>query len=210
MTEHKLPKLPYEYDALEPHIDEKTMRIHHSKHHQGYVNKLNKALAKHEGHKAHAKLSERSVQELLTHMHDVPDNIVDDVRNNGGGHANHKLFWQIMTPGGKKPSATFQKVLADTFGSLDEFKKEFKEAATSVFGSGWAWLVLDHEDELEVMTTSNQDSPHMDGKKPILGVDVWEHAYYLNVQNKRGDYVDNFMNVINWEKVEEHYKNATN
>ena len=210
MTKHKLPKLPYEYDALEPHIDKKTMKIHHTKHHQGYVNKLNNALEKHEGHKAHAKLSGRSVQELLTHMHDVPDDIVDAVRNNGGGHANHTLFWQVMTPGGKKPSAKFQKIIANEFDGMEEFKKEFKEAATSVFGSGWAWLVIDHEDELEIMTTSNQDSPHMDGKKPILGVDVWEHAYYLNVQNKRGDYVDNFMNVINWEKVEEFYNKATN
>lgn len=209
MTEHKLPKLPYDYNALEPHIDEKTMKIHHGKHHQGYVNKLNKALQKHKGHKSHAKLEGRSVQELLTHMHDVPDDIVEAVINNGGGHANHTLYWQVMTPGGKEVSETFKEVLADTFGSFEEFQEEFKAAATGQFGSGWAWLVVSHEGELEVMSTANQDSPYMDGKTPILGVDVWEHAYYLNVQNQRGAYVDNFMNVINWEEVERRYKKAT-
>lgn len=193
-----LPALPYAADALEPHIDKATMEIHHGKHHAGYVNNLNAALEKHPG------LADKSLDELLSSLDALPDDIRTAVRNNGGGHANHSLFWQLMkAKGGGQPSGRLKKSIEETFGSFDEFKKQFAAAAATRFGSGWAWLVLNRKGELEVTSTPNQDTPIMEGKFPILGLDVWEHAYYLNYQNRRPDYVQAFFNVVNWDKVED-------
>lgn len=195
-----LPDLPYATDALEPHIDQKTMEIHHGKHHAGYVNKLNAAL------EGHPDLAEKSITELLSALDALPESVRTAVRNNGGGHANHSLFWQVMKKkGGGKPSGALAEAIDKTFGSFDAFKEKFEAAAKTRFGSGWAWLVLNRNGELEVTSTPNQDSPISDGKFPILGLDVWEHAYYLNYQNRRPDYVSAFFNVINWEKVEDLY-----
>lgn len=192
-----LPDLPYDYNALEDYIDEKTMKIHHDLHHGGYVKKLNAAL---EGNK---EWMEKSVEEILRNINEVPDNIRQSVINNGGGHANHSLFWTIMSPnGGGNPEGKIAEAIESTFGSIESFKEKFSASAGSRFGSGWAWLVLNNG-ELEIMSTKNQDSPLMDGKTPILGIDVWEHAYYLKYQNKRPDYIDAWWNVVNWEKVEE-------
>lgn len=195
---HTLPALPYAHDALEPHIDAQTMEIHHGKHHQGYVNNLNAAL---EGHDDLANLD---VEELLRNIDDVPEDIKQAVINNGGGHANHSLFWSIMSPNGGEPGGEIGDAINSAFGSLDAASEEFTTAATKRFGSGWAWLVIG-DDGLEIYSTANQDSPLMQGHTPILGIDVWEHAYYLNYQNRRPDYVEAWKNVINWTRVNEIY-----
>jgi Fe-Mn family superoxide dismutase len=192
---HELPRLPYPYDALEPHIDARTMEIHHTKHHQTYVNGLNAALEK------APDLPQKSVEELLKGISGVSEAIRTAVRNHGGGHANHTLFWQIMGPKqGGEPKGKLADALKSTFGGFDNFKEQFTAAATTRFGSGWAWLVQSGG-KLEVISTANQDSPLMDGKTPILGLDVWEHAYYLKYQNKRPDYIGAWWNVVNWEEV---------
>ena len=199
---YKLPDLPYAYDALESHIDEETMKLHHDKHHNTYVEGVNKAI---EGHEDLQKLS---IEELVAKLDEVPENIRTAVRNSGGGHANHSLFWEIMSPnGGGEPTGELGDAITDAFGSFDDFKSEIKTAGTGQFGSGWAWLVVDNGD-LKVVNTPNQDSPLTDGKTPIFGVDVWEHAYYLNYQNKRADYLDAFWNVVNWDEVAKRYNDA--
>ena len=196
---HTLPRLPYAHDALEPYIDAQTMEIHHGKHHQGYVNNLNAAL---EGLGAVADLD---VHELLGNLDQVPEDKRQAVINNGGGHANHSLFWSIMSPNGGEPSSgEVGEAIKSAFGSLDAANEEFTTAATKRFGSGWAWLVIG-DNGLEIYSTANQDSPIMQGHTPILGIDVWEHAYYLNYQNRRPDYVEEWKNVINWSKVNELY-----
>lgn len=190
-----LPPLPYDYSALEPHIDEQTMRIHHDKHHAGYVNNLNKAL------EGQPELASQSVEELVRNLDRVPESVRTAVRNNGGGHANHSLFWEIMMPGGdSKPAGALGKAMDEAFGSLATFQEEFAKAATTRFGSGWAWLISSNG-RLSVTSTPNQDSPLMEGKTPLLGLDVWEHAYYLKYQNKRPDYVTAWWNVVNWTAV---------
>lgn len=202
MGKFELPELPYAYDALEPHIDNETMSIHHTKHHNTYVSNLNGAL------EGHSDLQNKSLDELLKDLDNLPKEIQTAVRNNGGGHANHSLFWELMSPnGGGSPKGSLAEAIDAKFGSFDQFKKEFKAAATGRFGSGWAWLVVDNG-ELAITSTPNQDTPIMEGKTPILGVDVWEHAYYLKYQNKRPDYVSAFWNVVNWDKVAELYQEA--
>ena len=189
-----LPNLPYPASALEPHIDAQTMEIHHAKHHQTYITNLNKAL------EGKPQLQSRTIQDLISDLNAVPEDIRTVVRNNGGGHANHSLFWTLMGPQkGGKPSGELAKAIDKDFGSFDAFKEKFETAAKGRFGSGWAWLVLDKNGKLEVCSTANQDNPLMEGKKPILGLDVWEHAYYLKYQNRRPDYVAAFWNVVNWE-----------
>lgn len=191
-----LPPLPYDYAALEPHIDEQTMRIHHDKHHAGYVNNLNAAL------EGNAELQKLSIEALLKDINAVPEKIRTAVRNNGGGHANHTLFWEIMTPGGpSEPSGVLADGIKKAFGGLAEFKEQFAKAATTRFGSGWAWLVASGNGSLAIESTANQDSPLMEGKKPIIGIDVWEHAYYLKYQNKRADYISAWWNVLNWAEA---------
>lgn len=199
---YKLPDLPYAFDALEPHIDEETMKLHHGKHHNAYVNGVNDAI---EGHEDLQKLS---IEELVAKLDEVPEDIRTAVRNNGGGHANHSLFWEIMSPnGGGEPTGELADAINKTFGSLDELKAKVKTAGTGQFGSGWAWLVVDNG-ELKVTNTPNQDSPLTNGQTPILGVDVWEHAYYLNYQNLRADYLDAFWEVVNWDEVARRYEAA--
>lgn len=199
---YTLPDLPYAYDALEPHIDARTMEIHHTKHHNTYVTKLNAAI---EGH----ELAQLSVEELLKKIDEVPSDKRQAVINNGGGHANHSMFWKILSPnGGGEPSGDIGQEISNTFGSFDKFKEEFTNAALGRFGSGWAWLVVNKNGDLVVTSTLNQDSPLMDGNTPILGLDVWEHAYYLKYQNRRPDYVSAFWNVVSWDKVEENLKSA--
>ncbi|MBA2117078.1 superoxide dismutase [Bremerella alba] len=198
---YTLPALPYAYDALEPHIDAKTMEIHHTKHHNAYITKVNAAI---EG----TDLEGKSIEELVTDINSVPENIRGAVRNNGGGHANHTLFWTVMKPGGGgTPSGDLASAIDSELGGFDKFKEDFSNAAATRFGSGWAWLVVSGG-KLEVMSTPNQDSPLMEGKTPILGLDVWEHAYYLNYQNKRPDYISAFFNVINWDEVATRYAAA--
>jgi superoxide dismutase, Fe-Mn family len=198
----KLPDLPYKHDALEPHIDAKTMEIHHGKHHQGYTNKLNAAL---EGH----EFADLSVEEVLKRIDEVPEDKRQAVINNGGGYANHNLFWTILSPnGGGEPKGELADAIKKEFGSFDKFKEEFSSTAASQFGSGWGWLCVDGNGNLKVLSTANQNSPIMDGLTPVLGVDVWEHAYYLNYQNRRPDYLEAFWNVVNWDKVEAYYKDA--
>lgn len=196
----ELPKLPYSYDALEPYIDARTMEIHHTKHHQAYINNLKAALGQ------HADLRNKALDEMIADLGNVPENIRTAVRNNGGGHINHSFFWPIM-----KKDVPFKGDIADAikakFGSFDNFKTKFSDTAIKQFGSGWGWLVVSGG-ELEIMSTPNQDNPLSQGKTPILGLDVWEHAYYLKYQNRRPDYIDAFFNVINWEMVNEHFKNA--
>lgn len=200
---HELPDLPYDHDALEPHIDAETMRIHHSKHHQGYVNNLNAALEK------HPELADKSLEELLGDLDSVPEDIRTAVRNNGGGHANHSLFWPCMAPGsGGTPSGELADAIDSAFGSFDAFVETFSKAAATRFGSGWAWLCVDGGGGLVVTSTANQDNPVSEGLKPILGLDVWEHAYYLNYQNRRPDYVKAWWNVVNWEQVSENFAGA--
>lgn len=199
---HTLPSLPYEYDALEPHIDAKTMEIHHTKHHQTYVDKLNAALEK------YADLQEKSVEELVADLELIPEDIRTAVRNHGGGHLNHSIFWEILSPnGGGAPAGDLAAAIESSFGSFDGFKKAFGDSAAARFGSGWAWLVKDG-DILSVVSTANQDNPVTDGKTPILGLDVWEHAYYLHYQNKRPDYITAFWNVVNWKEVEKRFAEA--
>jgi Fe-Mn family superoxide dismutase len=189
-----VPDLPYDYDALEPHIDEETMRVHHDKHHQAYVDKANEAL---EG----TEWADREVEDVLRNLSAIPGEVQGPVRNNGGGHFNHSLFWQMLSPdGGGAPSGELASAIDETFGSLDSFKDEFKKAGLTRFGSGWAWLVKDSSG-LAVVSTPNQDSPVLDGSIPLLGCDVWEHAYYLKYQNKRPAYIDAFWNVVNWDFV---------
>jgi Fe-Mn family superoxide dismutase len=195
MGKYTLPDLPYDYAALEPHIDAKTMEIHHSKHHQTYIDKLNAAL------EGHDDLSSQSVEDLLRNFSKVPDDIQGPVRNHGGGHANHSLFWTILGPsGGGEPSGDIASAIDDAFGSFKEFQEKFTATAVNRFGSGWAWLVADGG-SLSVIDSLNQDSPLIDGKTPILGLDVWEHAYYLKYQNRRPEYVEAFWNVVNWDEV---------
>ncbi|WP_290650829.1 superoxide dismutase [Aquisalimonas sp.] len=205
---HELPDLPYAHNALEPHIDAMTMEIHHGKHHNTYVTKLNGALEK------HPDLASKPVEVLITRIKDLPADIQTPVRNNGGGHANHSMFWQMMSPsGGGEPTGELADAIKSTFGSLDAFKEEFTNAAIGRFGSGWAWLVRDGSGKLRVTSTPNQDSPLMEDiadvpGTPLLGVDVWEHAYYLNYQNRRPDYVAAFWNVVNWDDVAKRYAGA--
>jgi len=199
---HELPKLNYKYNALEPFIDERTMEIHHTKHHQTYIDKLNATL------EGYHDLETKKIEDLLKEIGHVPESIKQAVINHGGGHANHSLFWDILSNPSKKPTDKMNKIIVKHFGSFEKFKKEFSDAATAQFGSGWAWLVVDEVDGLSIIKTPNQNSPLMDGKIPILGLDVWEHAYYLRYQNKRADYIEAFFNVINWEKVEENYDKA--
>ena len=198
---HSLPKLPYAYDALEPWIDAKTMEIHYTKHHQTYVDKLNAALEK------HPELQDKSAEDLVKGLSAIPEDIRLAVRNHGGGHVNHTFFWNILGKGIKCEGAVADAITKD-FGSFDAFKKAFSEVALGVFGSGWAWLVLNNG-KLEIVKSANQDSPISDGKWPVLGIDVWEHAYYLKCQNRRAEYIENFFNVINWKKANEIYDHAT-
>lgn len=196
-----LPDLPYAYDALEPYIDEETMHLHHDKHHNTYVNNVNVALAK------HPEIGE-DLEQLLSDVETIPADIRQAVINNGGGHLNHALFWELMTPEKTEPSAALAADLEATFGSFEDFKASFTTAATSRFGSGWAWLVVNPDGKLEVMSTANQDTPISEGKTPILGIDVWEHAYYVKYRNVRPDYIKAFFSVINWNKVNELYAAA--
>ncbi len=199
----QLPALPYPTNALEPYIDAQTMEIHHGKHHAAYVNSLNAAL------EGHPELQSKSIEELLRGIDSVPESIRTAVRNNGGGHANHTLYWEIMTPGGaKEPGGELAEAINAAFGSFQNFKDEFAKAGAGRFGSGWAWLVVTKDGKLAVYSTANQDSPLMQGDTPILGMDVWEHAYYLKYQNRRPEYIQAFMNVINWDKVAERYAAA--
>ncbi|HLR70350.1 MAG TPA: superoxide dismutase [Pseudogracilibacillus sp.] len=202
MSKFELPELPYAYDALEPTIDKETMNIHHTKHHNTYVTNLNAAL---EGHN---DLQNKSIEDLVSDLNAVPEDIRTAVRNNGGGHANHSLFWKILSPsGGGAPSGELADKINEKFGSFDNFKEEFQKAAATRFGSGWAWLVVNNG-ELEVTSTPNQDSPLMEGKTPILGLDVWEHAYYLKYQNRRPEYAKAFWDKVNWDEVTKNYDAA--
>jgi Fe-Mn family superoxide dismutase len=203
MAEHTLPPLPYPYEALEPYIDTQTMQIHHDKHHAAYVNNLNAALKEHPG------LQTKSAEQLIKDIDAVPDAIRTAVRNNGGGHVNHTFFWDLMTPGGaKQPSGELATAIQTAFGSVDDLKAKVNDAGAKRFGSGWSWVVTDGASKLEVISTPNQDSPLMEGKTPILGVDVWEHAYYLKYQNRRPDYLSAWWNVVNWDKVAANYAKA--
>lgn len=198
----ELKPLPYPSDALEPHIDARTMEIHHGKHHATYVTNLNNAL------KDQADLAKKSLEEILAHLDTVPDAIRTAVRNNGGGHWNHDFFWKLLTPGGSEtPTGDLAKAMDAAFGNFDEFKAKFKTAGLGRFGSGWAWLVSNRDGSLAIISSPNQDNPIMEGKYAILGVDVWEHAYYLNYQNRRADYLDAVWNVINWDVVASLYAN---
>ncbi|MCR2820402.1 superoxide dismutase SodA [Lederbergia panacisoli] len=198
----ELPQLPYGYDALEPHIDKETMNIHHTKHHNTYVTNLNNAL------EGNADLASKSVEDLIADLDSVPEAIRTAVRNNGGGHANHSLFWKLLSPnGGGEPTGSVGEAINSKFGSFDKFKEQFQAAGAGRFGSGWAWLVVNNG-ELEITSTPNQDSPLMEGKTPLLGLDVWEHAYYLKYQNRRPEYMSAFWNVVNWDEVQKLYDAA--
>jgi Fe-Mn family superoxide dismutase len=200
---YQLPKLPYGYDALEPHIDARTMEIHYTKHHQTYINNVNAALEK------YPALAEKSVEDLISDLSAVPEDIRTAVRNNGGGHANHSLFWTIMGPkAGGEPKGELADAIKSAFGGFDGFKDQFSKAATGRFGSGWAWLSVDGGGKLILSSTANQDSPLSEGLTPILGLDVWEHAYYLNYQNRRPDYIAAWWNVVNWKQVASNYSRA--
>jgi Fe-Mn family superoxide dismutase len=198
-----LPPLPYDYNALEPHIDEQTMRIHHDKHHAAYVNNLNAAL------EGHAALQKKSIEELISNLDALPEAIRTPVRNNGGGHFNHTFFWEIMRPGGgKEPTGRLADAVGKTFGGFAQFKEQFNKACIGRFGSGWGWLTLDRAGTLAIESTPNQDSPVMQGKTAIVGCDVWEHAYYLKYQNRRPDYVAAWWSVVNWTEVGKRYDQA--
>ncbi len=198
----QLPDLPYAFDALEPSIDAQTMEIHHDKHHAGYTSKLNDAV---QG----TNLENQDIEEILRNFDSVPSNIQTAVRNNGGGYANHSLFWKVMSPdGGGQPSGELADAINSAFGSFDAFKEKFSSAGAGQFGSGWAWLVAKSDGSLDVYGLPNQDSPYMQGDTPLLGLDVWEHAYYLKYQNKRPDYISNWWDVVNWDQVNENYANA--
>ena len=195
----ELPPLPYDYNALEPYIDTQTMQLHHDKHHAAYVTNLNNALGNHE-------FASLPVDDVLRRINEVPENIRTAVRNNGGGHSNHTMFWQIMKPnGGGEPTGALANAIQSTFGSFDAFKAAFNDAGVKRFGSGWAWLVLDRSGKLQVISTANQDSPLMDGLYPVMGNDVWEHAYYLKYQNRRPDYLNAWWNVVNWDAIARRY-----
>ncbi len=200
---YTLPALPYAYDALEPQIDKATMEIHHSKHHQAYITNLNAALDK------HPELKDKDLAELLSDLDALPADIKTAVQNNGGGHFNHSLFWETLTPAsGQVPTGDLAAAIDATFGSLEELKAQLDTAAKTRFGSGWAWLVLDTDKSLKVLSTANQDSPIMNGQTALVGIDVWEHAYYLNYQNRRPDYIQAWFEIINWSKVEEIFASA--
>lgn len=203
---HKLPDLNYPYDGLEPYIDEETMRIHHTKHHQTYIDKLNLALEQ------YPELQSKDVRDLLINLDNLPAEIKTAVRNHGGGHFNHSLWWMILAPAGESYSNDFNisKAITEQFGDFNEFKNQFVNKASLVFGSGWTWLVVNKEKKLEIVSTTNQDSPLSSGLEPLLGIDVWEHAYYLKYQNRRPDYLEAFFSVINWSKVEEGYNKIIN
>lgn len=199
---YTLPDLPYAYDALEPYIDEETMHLHHDKHHNTYVTNLNAAIEK------YPELGEKTIEELLSDMDAIPTDIKTAVRNNGGGHANHSFFWEIMAPNaGGEPTGEIKEAINEAFGDFSSFKEEFKKAAAGRFGSGWAWLVMENG-KLAITSTANQDSPLMEGKTPILGLDVWEHAYYLKYKNVRPDYIAAFWNVIKWDEVNKRFEAA--
>ena len=199
---YKLPELPYAYNALEPHIDARTMEIHYSKHHQAYIDKLNAAVAG-------TEFENQPINDLIENLAAVPENIRSAVRNNGGGHANHTFFWEIMAPNaGGAPFGELAKEIDATFNSFDAFKAAFEAAGIARFGSGWVWLVYNEDGKLEIISTANQDNPLTEGKRPLLGCDLWEHAYYLNYQNRRPDYLKAFWNVVNWAKVVELYMAA--
>ena len=199
---HKVPALPYAFDALEPYIDARTMEIHHDKHHNAYVTNLNKAL------EGHPELQKLSVWRLIAQLDTVPENIRTAVRNNGGGHANHSMFWTIMKKnGGGEPKGELAEAIGKAFGSFAEFKAKFNQAATTRFGSGWAWLMIQNG-KLAVESTPNQDSPIMSGAKPVMGLDVWEHAYYLKYQNRRPEYIEAWWNVVNWDQIADNYSQA--
>jgi Fe-Mn family superoxide dismutase len=203
MPKFEVPPLPYPYDALEPHIDALTMQIHHDRHHATYVNNANAAL------EGHPELQAKSVEDLLRNIEAVPESIRTAVRNNAGGHANHTLFWRIMGPGkGGQPTGRLAQDIQSTFGSFENFKDQFSKAAAGRFGSGWAWLVVGKDGKLRITSTPNQDSPLMDGDTPVLGLDVWEHAYYLKYQNRRADYIAAWWNVVNWDEVAKLYDAA--
>ncbi|MEK6817549.1 MAG: superoxide dismutase [Nanoarchaeota archaeon] len=196
----KLPDLPYSFDALEPHIDAKTMEIHHNKHHQTYVDKLNEALNG-------TEFAGMEIAEVLENIGKIPQDKKQAVINHGGGHANHSLFWEIMSPkGGEKPEKKLAKEIISNFENFENFKEQFTKASLGVFGSGWTWLVINSNGKLEIVSTKNQNSPLMDKLKPLLGLDVWEHAYYLKYQNRRADYIKSWWNVVNWKKIEENYQ----
>lgn len=199
---YTLPALTFDYSALEPHIDKQTMEIHHTKHHQAYIDKLNLALDSHPDHK------DKPLEELLRNLDSVPESIRTAVRNHGGGHLNHTFFWSILSPTPSSPSASLHKKIDQVFGSLDQFKEDFATAATGRFGSGWAWLVYDGK-TLKITSTANQDSPLSEHHFPLLGLDVWEHAYYLKYQNRRADYVTAFWNVVNWDQVSQNFTTAS-
>jgi superoxide dismutase, Fe-Mn family len=203
MAGYTLPDLPYDYNALEPHIDEQTMRIHHTKHHQAYINNANDAL------KGHEDLQRLSVEDLLRRIDQVPQDIRTKLRNNAGGHANHSLFWQIMGPnGGGEPAGALGEAIRSEFRDFAAFREQFATAGKGRFGSGWAWLVVGDGGKVQVTDTANQDSPLMSGHTPILGLDVWEHAYYLNYQNRRPDYIEAWWNVVNWDEVTRRFEQA--
>ena len=198
---HSLPPLPYDYSALEPYIDAQTMTLHHDKHHGTYVNNLNGAIEK------HSELGSKSVEDLLRNINSVPEDVRTVVRNNGGGHMNHSMFWQIMKPkGGGPPTGRIADEIKKAFGSFEEFQKQFNDAGTKRFGSGWVWLVRSKAGKLEVISTANQDNPVMDGHHPIMGNDVWEHAYYLKYQNRRPEYLAAWWNVVNWDEINKRFK----
>jgi Fe-Mn family superoxide dismutase len=200
---YTVPPLPYAFDALEPHIDARTMEIHHDKHHAAYVNNLNNAL------KDHPDLAAKPVNELIADLAAVPEAIRTPVRNNGGGHSNHTFFWEIMASGkGGAPVGALAEAITKTFGSFDEFKAKFEAAGVGRFGSGFVWLIVNKQGQLEIISLPNQDSPYMDGNKPVIANDVWEHAYYLNYQNRRPDYLKAWWNVVNWDKAEQNYQSA--
>ncbi|HEX6121752.1 MAG TPA: superoxide dismutase [Ktedonobacterales bacterium] len=197
----ELPPLPYDYNALEPYIDAQTMQLHHDKHHQAYVTNLNKTL------EGHAQFASLPIDELVRRLNEVPENIRTSVRNNGGQHSNHSLFWQIMKPsGGGQPSGALADAINQTFGSLDNLKTQFNDAGAKRFGSGWAWLVLNPSGQLQVTSTPNGDSPFMEGLFPVMGNDVWEHAYYLKYQNRRPDYLAAWWNTLNWEEIAKRFE----